>query len=93
MLNSAAFLDHVEVFIVSFHKILFPGVLFQQCRVGPELIQLVFGDSDLLLVVLLAFLQLLKLGPFPEMTRNEIPGVKEQYPDYKSNRCKEVFVL
>jgi len=93
MFSGGAFLDQKEILIVSFHKIFFPGVFFHQCRVGFELIQLLLCDSDLLLVVLLAFLQFLKLGPFPKMTCNKVPGVKEQYPYNKSNRCKEVFVL
>ena len=93
MLIKGAFLDHKEIFIVSFHKILFTGIFFQQSRIGLELIKLMPGNRDLLLVILLAFLQLRQLGPFPKMARNKIPGVKEQDPHDKSNRCQKVFVL
>ena len=48
--------DQKEVLIVSLHKIFFPGILFQQRRVCLQLLQLLFGRSDLLLVILLALL-------------------------------------
>ena len=93
MLTYVAFFDQEEVFIISLHQVLFPGIFLQQCRVGLQLIEFLLGDRDLLFIVLLAFLQLYQLGALPEMTRNKVSGVKEQYPHYKPNRCEEVFVL
>ena len=93
MLTRATFLDQKEVFIISLHQVLLPGIFLQQCRVGLKLIEFLLRDCDLLFIVLFAFLQLHQLRALPEMTRDKVPGVKEQYPHYKNNRCEEVFVL
>lgn len=88
-----AIFDQKEVFIVSLHKVLLPGIFLQQCRVGLQLIQFLLSHRNLLFIVLLAFLQLYKLSALPEMTRYKVPGIKEHNPHYKTNRCEEVFVL
>jgi hypothetical protein len=87
------FVDKEEVFVVSLHQIFLPGIFFQDGRVGFQLVQFLFGDSDLLLVVLLALLQFLQLAPLPEMARDKIPGVEEQDPDGETSRRQQIFVL
>ena len=91
--SGVVFLYPEKVLVIPFHQVLFPGIFLQQCRVGLQLIEFLLGDCDLLFIVLFAFLQLHQLRALPEMTRYKVPGVKEQYPHYKPNRCEEVFVL
>ena len=85
--------DQKEVLIVSLHKIFFPGILFQQRRVCLQLLQLLFGGSDLLLVILLALLQFQQFSLLPEMTCDKVAVIKKQYPDGKSCRRQQVLVL
>ena len=94
MLGRYAFVaDHKQVFIVSLHKVLLPGIFLQDCRIGFQVFQLLFGGGDLLFVVLFALLQLLQFAPLPEMTGDEIPIVEEQNPDRKAYCRQQVFVL
>ena len=85
--------DKKEVLVVPFHKIFFPGVFFEHGGIGSELLQLLSGGGDLLLVVLLAFLQFLQLGAFAEMAGDEVPAVEEDYPDGKTYCRQQVLVL
>ena len=85
--------DHEEVFIIPFHKIPLTGVLLKDGGIGLQLLQLLFGSGDLLLVIFLAPLQFLQLAPFAKMAGDEIPGVEEQDPDSKTHCGEQVFVL
>lgn len=85
--------DQEEVLVVSLHQIFFPGIFFQQRRVCLQLLQLLFGRSDLLLVILLALLQFQQFSFLPEMTCDKVAVVKEQYPDGKPCRRQQVLVL
>jgi len=80
-------MDQENVLIILFHEILLPGVLFKGAWIGPQFIQLGFGGSDLLLVVLFAFFQLSELFFMPEMGSNKISVINKQYPYGKARRC------
>ena len=59
---------------------------------GAELVQLRPDNTDLLLVVQLAFFQLPELIGMPEMGGDEVAVVKKQHPDHETNQGKQVFV-
>ena len=81
------FPDQEKIFIVSFHQVFFPGVFFQQGRIGLQLFQFFLGLCYLLFVVLFALFQFSQLPFFPEMAGNEVPGIKEKDPNREA-QCR-----
>ena len=82
-----------DVFIVLLHQIFFTGIFFQQGWIGPQLIELLAGSHDLLLVVALTLFQFPQLLSFAEVAVNEVSAIEEQDPDGKPGGGQQVLVL
>ena len=56
--GSLILFDPEKVFIIPFHQVFFPGIFLENYRIRLQLLQLLFGRGDLLLIILLTLFQL-----------------------------------
>ena len=70
------FCNDKKIFIVFFHPVLFPCILFKCSRVSFEFFQFSRSGADFFEVVIAALLKLIQLAVMPELAYN-IPVIKK----------------